>query len=468
MTDPQRLLAHYAVSGSEEAFRELVGRYLDLVYSTAVQLVDGDTHCAEDVAQTVFADLARLARKLPAGVMLGGWLHRRTCHVAANLMRSERRRQNRERQAVEMNALQDNPEARFEEIAPLLHEAIDQLSEPDQAAIVLRFFEGRDLRWIGEVLDTNEDAAQKRVSRALEKLHVLLVRRGVALSGAGLAAMLGTQAVTAAPAGLAACISAGALATTAATGGGATLGLLQLMATAKLKIAVGTVVVAGLGTTLILEHQAQARLREHSRALQQQVKQLARQAEGQSNLVIEANAGGSLPEEQFRELLRLRGEVSLLRQQKAEWEKLRAENRHLRTAAAVQGSGAASQPEKDYLPKESLAFAGYADPESAMQSSLWAHTTLDGKTILAGFSPNQQAEWLKTHKTPEGVAAQIARCPVGANLSQVKGFRIIDKKVTADDEVLYTVYVEGLDVKFRHRMKKIGSEWKFDGEFRAD
>ena len=137
---------------------------------------------------------------------------------------------------------------------------------------------------------------------------------------------------------------------------------------AKLKIAVGTVVVAGVGTALMLEHQAQARLREHNRALQQQVEQLARQAEGQSNLVTEADAGGSLPEEQFRELLRLRGEVGLLRQQKAEWEKLRAENRYLRSAATSQGSGTASQPQKDYLPKESLAFAGYADPDSAMHS----------------------------------------------------------------------------------------------------
>src|SRR3970040_2335326 len=98
MTDGQQLLAQYAESGSETAFRELVTRYVDLVYSTAVRLVNGDTHLAEDVTQTVFTALARKARALSKDVMLGGWLHRHTCFVALNTMRSERRRHARERQ----------------------------------------------------------------------------------------------------------------------------------------------------------------------------------------------------------------------------------------------------------------------------------------------------------------------------------------------------------------------------------
>ena len=96
MTDSQKLLRDYVETASEPSFRELVRRYLDLVYSVAVRLMQGDTHRAEDVAQTVFADLARLAGTLPREVMLGGWLHRHTCHVAATILRSERHRQFRE------------------------------------------------------------------------------------------------------------------------------------------------------------------------------------------------------------------------------------------------------------------------------------------------------------------------------------------------------------------------------------
>ena len=111
MTDSQQLLAEYRQNGSDAAFRELVNRYVDLVYSTALRLVERDTHRAEDVAQTVFVDLARKARTLPQEVRLGGWLHRDACLVAGHTMRGERRRQSRERQAVEMNVLENHSEA---------------------------------------------------------------------------------------------------------------------------------------------------------------------------------------------------------------------------------------------------------------------------------------------------------------------------------------------------------------------
>ena len=106
MTDSRKLLAEYVERGSEAAFREIVERYLDLVYSAAIRLVEGDANMAEDVVQTAFADLACTARTLSREVLLGGWLHRHTCFIASKTMRSERRRQIRERRAVEINALQ--------------------------------------------------------------------------------------------------------------------------------------------------------------------------------------------------------------------------------------------------------------------------------------------------------------------------------------------------------------------------
>ena len=104
MSEVQQFLAEYAKSGSETAFREVVTRYLNLVFSTAVRLVDGDSHLAEDVTQRVFADLAKMAGSLGDDAMLGGWLHRHTCFVASKTMRTERRRKAREQQVVRLKA----------------------------------------------------------------------------------------------------------------------------------------------------------------------------------------------------------------------------------------------------------------------------------------------------------------------------------------------------------------------------
>jgi len=212
MDDQSTLLGDYVANSSEAAFNRIVHGYIDLVYSTALRLVNGDTHRAEDVVQTVFADLARLAKTLPPDVMLGGWLHRRTFHVATTTMRNERRRMRREWQACEMNALNDDSGGGFDRILPHLDEAINELDERDRTAILLRYFERRDLRAIGAALGSNEDAAQKSVSRAVEKLRAHFSRRGWAISSAVIASALAAHATHAAPAGLASSVAAASLA----------------------------------------------------------------------------------------------------------------------------------------------------------------------------------------------------------------------------------------------------------------
>lgn len=216
MSDAQTLLANYA-GGSESAFRDLVTSYVDLVFSTAFRLVDGDRPLAEDVTQTVFLDLARAAKTLPRNSMLGGWLHRHTCFVAAKARRGERRRQERERQAVEINMLNSDSGSHLAELAPMLDEAINQLGAEDRAAIVLRFFERRDFRAVGRAVGTSEDGARMRVNRALAKLHELLTQKGASLTAAALGAGLATEAVRAAPAGLGASVAAASLAGAPAT-----------------------------------------------------------------------------------------------------------------------------------------------------------------------------------------------------------------------------------------------------------
>lgn len=209
--DSRALMREYVRDHSEAAFEQLVRRYINLVYSVALRRVQGQAPLAQDVAQVVFTDLARKSASLPADIMLGGWLHRHTCFVAASTLRGEQRRLERERQALEMNALNAPSDSDWSQIAPVLDEAIDELEPLDRDAIILRFFEQHDLRVIGGILGASEDAAQKRVSRALDKLRVLLVKHGVTLSLTALGMIMSTRAVEAAPASVAASVTKGAI-----------------------------------------------------------------------------------------------------------------------------------------------------------------------------------------------------------------------------------------------------------------
>ena len=315
MTNSRQLLTDYAENGSDASFRTLVARYIDLVYSTAFRLVDGDTHRAEEVAQTVFLDLSRMASGISENIMLGGWLHRHTCFVAAKLVRGERRRQLRESHAVEMNAL-NAAETRFVDIAPILDEAINELGDEDRKAIVLRFYEQYDLRSVGEALGSSENAAQKRVTRALDQLHLILTRQGIGLSAAALGATLAVEAVTAAPAGLAAGI-AGTVLAGVSMQTGTTVTLTKALMLTKAKLAVlGAVLVGVVATPLVVQHQAEVRLLAKDSSLQEQLDQLGRltvENEHLSNLVAQASSEQSFAEERMRELLRLRGEVTAMR-----------------------------------------------------------------------------------------------------------------------------------------------------------
>lgn len=319
MTDARTLITEYVANGSEDAFRELVRRYVDLVHSTAFRMVDGDAHLAQDVTQTVFIDLARLARSLPQEVSLGGWLHRHTWFTAAKLIRSERRRHSRERQAVHMQPAGDHSESNLAELRPVLDEAINRLGAEDRTAIVLRFFEKRDFRSIGEVLGSTEDAAQKRVARALEKLQVLMARRGCSLSLTLLGTALAAEAVHAAPAGLAALTSSSALAA-ATTGGGFTLAALKLMASTHLRsAAVALLVGASVVTPLWLQHQTTARLSaqfETMRAQGVRLQELAQRNQRLAAVLGRVESTPPIPAQAYGELMKLRGEVGRLRDQR--------------------------------------------------------------------------------------------------------------------------------------------------------
>ena len=203
--DDWQLLQAYANNRSEAAFAELVRLHLDWAFSVALRHV-GDPHLAEDVVQSVFVLLARKARDLGPGTRVGGWLFRTTRLVAGHARRAEQRRKIREAAACTMShdtTSPDTNEILWDQLKPHLEQAVAALSQADRSAILLRFYERMPLGKVGERLGVSEEAARKRISRALEKLRGFLDRRGVKLSGVALGAVLAEKTVQAASAALA-------------------------------------------------------------------------------------------------------------------------------------------------------------------------------------------------------------------------------------------------------------------------
>ena len=329
MSDSE-LLARFARSRSEDAFAELVRRHVNLIYSAALRQVGGDGHLAQDVAQTVFSDLACKAPALARRATLTGWLYTSARFAAANIVRAERRRRDREEQFMR-EPKETAPETDWEQLRPVLDEAMHQLQETDREAILLRYFENQPFAEIGARCGLNENAARMRVDRALEKLRGLLARRGVT-TAAALASVIAAHAVQVAPVSLAATLT-----TTSLAGAGAgTLTYWSIMNMTKLKIGLGVLVVAGATTALIVQHQAREELRITNEALTQQLVQLKADNESLSTLAAQAKPPASPPSEQLEELLRLRGEVGMLRKQTNELGRVRQENRRLLAQVSAQ------------------------------------------------------------------------------------------------------------------------------------
>ncbi len=331
MTDDAELLRQYVQTASEDAFAELVHRHLPVVYSAALRQVGGDSELAKDVSQAVFIDLARKARTLLGRELLIGWLYASTRFAAANARRGLHRRQTRERLAVSMQETNASIStgAGHNDLGPILDEASHELRAEDRDAILLRYFQGKELKQVGAVLGISEDAARMRVSRALGKLHSLLTGRGIALSVTALGTFLATETVTAAPAGLAASISAAALASSAA--GGTALTILKVIAMTKAKaVLVTAVAVIGIGTPVVLlQHGEIKRLREENQSQREQLEQVA-QSEQTAAVAAQGSPIGSVSNEvvsaaeldqlrnQSRELLRARNQLHQLREQLAQ------------------------------------------------------------------------------------------------------------------------------------------------------
>jgi RNA polymerase sigma factor (sigma-70 family) len=246
-----RLLAEYTASRSEPAFRALVDLHTPIVFGICSRSLGGDTHAAEDATQAVFTILARRAADIRDGRCLAAWLFRTARSVVFQAKRESARRRRREETAAQAQGKESAmtpPESVWQEVRPVLDEGIAGLSAAQQEAVVLRFLKEFSYEEVGASLGCSPDTAKKRVQYGLKKLRGFLLRRGIALSPAALAAGLKTESAVAAPAGLAAACAAGAL--SGGTGGAS--------AALAARVLAGTswgnriIAVGGLGAALAL------------------------------------------------------------------------------------------------------------------------------------------------------------------------------------------------------------------------
>jgi RNA polymerase sigma factor (sigma-70 family) len=267
------LLRDYVLNRSQEAFAEIVRRHLNLVYSAASRYVRSPV-IAQDVAQLVFIDLARSAGRLKSGTPLVAWLYLVTRRTAIDTIRKESRRYSREQTASEISAM-DSSSSLWPQIEPILDEALEALPSADRNAVLLRYFESKSLREVGESLGISDDAAQKRVSRALEQLRKIFVTRGIGVSAAGLVANLSAHAMITAPVALGASVlSVATLVSQASNSAAAT----TLAMTITQKIAVSTALTLLVGFSAY-EAKVVSRVQNENHALQQRFDALAREAD---------------------------------------------------------------------------------------------------------------------------------------------------------------------------------------------
>ncbi len=317
------LLQRFVHHNAEDAFAQVVHRHLALVHSAALRQVRS-SHLAQEIAQSVFIDLARNASRLPRGTVLVAWLYQVTRRTAIDVVRCESRRELREQIAHERNVMNStNPS--WTQIEPLLEQAMETLEADDRTAVLLRYFENKSLREVGDALGFSENAAQKRLGRAIERLRRFFGEKGITVGASGLAVLLSINAVQATPfqmgagiAALAAQASIAAAQAGAAVAGNLAAGTIQtvfMSITQKAIVAATLIAIVG---TAIFESQQISRLRAHVQQLESQmpletVEQIAQErgrATEQLNSLTKEN-------EQLKrnaaELLRPRAEVTRLK-----------------------------------------------------------------------------------------------------------------------------------------------------------
>lgn len=463
----QQLLQRYTRDRAEDAFAELVRRHLNLVYSAALRQLQSP-QLAKDVSQSVFNDLARSAGQLKKNTVLSAWLYEVTRRTAIDVIRHEARRKAREQAYTEMNVIDAGTDENWREVLPHLDAAMEELDGADRAAVLLRFFENKSLREVGEELGVSDDAARKRVGRAVERLREYLSKRGVTVGVSGLVVLIGANAVQAAPTGLAITISSAAplaMATTAIATKTLIMTTLQ-----KAAVAAAACILAGAG--IYQAHQAR-QLREQVHVFQQQQEplfrhmgQLTNRLETMSNQLVALNEENQRLKTNTLELMRLRATVTRLGRVELT----------VPTAATQPKEKSGGGP---FVSVNEFSNAGLASPEAAAQTLAWA-TRNNDKDLLAkivdveGIKETLYLMMKKTYpdiKDSDISGTNGSSAHFDLNLDPdgksagLEGYQILSQEFSSPTEVVLSMGVHYADGSLRTDQvpfRLVNDEWKLD------
>jgi hypothetical protein len=215
----------------------------------------------------------------------------------------------------------------------------------------------------------------------------------------------------------------------------------------------------------VLQHQLNKSLRTENQALLAQNSQLPALRAENERLANRASvaASNSLSDEQQQELNRLRGEVARLRSEATQAAKLREELNRLRSGQRPAPNQNAMP--QDNFPREAWAFAGYATPESAIQSMAWAALQGDVNTFLNSMSADQQSQergrWQKNGKNETQIRSELTK-----EFGGTKAIRIDGRQTVSDSEVIFSLFIErddGHSERANLKLKRMDDQWKLAG-----
>lgn len=478
----QQLLRDYAESHSEPAFAELVRRHVDLVYSAALRMVC-DSHQAEDVTQNVFIALSQNAGRLADHPVLSGWLHRTTQNLAANAVRTTIRRQTREQEAAAMNELLTaESEGSWDDIAPHLDQALGELAEADRNALLLRYFERKSAREMAQTLGVSDEAAQKRVTRAVERLRESFAKLGFTFGASGLVAVISANAVQAAPVGLAATIStAAAFASTTCTTAATATTIKTLAMTTLQKTLIGTALVAAIGTGIYKARESAAGRRQ-AHALQEQPSQQPQRERNE-----DSNDLAVLRDENQR--------LKTTRNGSRPPQDLKQKTAQLGEPPSPEDNAADNPPpsKEIELPKDSWVDAGFGTPQEALQTRGWAvlngnrerfkesvfvtdaaRQTLEDmfvQMVEASKDPNKAQYVQEILNENFGVEEGILMPMMAEHKNNgYTGYRILSQQSPSENEMIMQLEIQMASAPAKKetlKFRRIDSDWKvvIDEEF---